>query len=244
MLDQDVSDHEVTRDLFFNRIETQTAAARQRLQQSPAIARCLGGDVDMQTYQAFLIEAYHHVKHTVPLLMACGSRLPERLEWLREAIVHYIEEEVGHQEWILNDLHHLGVDKEKVRHGKPGLATELMVSYAYDTIARNNPVGLFGMVYTLEKTSSTIATYAAGKIVTALDLPTKAMSYMVSHGSLDVAHMQDFERLMNRLDDADDQAAVLHSAGVFYELYRRIFEALPIVQKNPLQSLQEKSHAA
>jgi hypothetical protein len=70
------------------------------------------------------------------------------------------------------------------------------------------------------------------------------MSYMVSHGSLDVAHMQDFERLMNRLDDADDQAAVLHSAGVFYELYRRIFEALPIVQKNPQQSLQEKSHAA
>jgi len=244
MLDQDVSDHEVTQDLFFNRIETQTAAARQRLQQSPAIARCLGGDVDMQTYQAFLIEAYHHVKHTVPLLMACGSRLPERLEWLREAIVHYIEEEVGHQEWILNDLHHLGVDKDMVRHGKPALATELMVSYAYDTIARNNPLGLFGMVYTLEKTSSTIATYAAGQIVTALDLAENAMSYMVSHGSLDVAHMQDFERLMNRLDDADDQAAVLHSAGVFYELYRRIFEALPIVQKNPQQSLQEKSHAA
>ena len=232
--------HDAIQQLFFNQIETQTASARLRLEQSPAIARCLGGDVEMQTYQAFLIEAYHHVKHTVPLLMACGSRLPERLEWLREAIVHYIEEEVGHQEWILNDLHHLGVDKEKVRHGKPGLATELMVSYAYDTIARNNPVGLFGMVYTLEKTSSTIATYAAGQIVTALDLPTKAMSYMVSHGSLDVAHMQDFERLMNRLDGADDQAAVLHSARVFYELYTRIFEALPVSQQN----LEEKSHAA
>jgi hypothetical protein len=104
------------------------------------------------------------------------------------------------------------------------------------------------MVYTLEKTSSTIATYAAGQIVTALDLPQNAMSYMVSHGSLDVAHMQDFERLMNRLDDADDQAAVLHSVGVFYELYRRIFEALPILQKNPQQSpqqsLEEESHAA
>ena len=28
----------------------------------------------------FLDQAYHHVKHTVPLLMACGSRVPERLE--------------------------------------------------------------------------------------------------------------------------------------------------------------------
>jgi hypothetical protein len=100
------------------------------------------------------------------------------------------------------------------------------------------------MVYTLEKTSATIATYAAGQIVTALDLPAKAMSYMVSHGSLDVAHMQDFERLMNRLDDADDQAAVLHSAGVFYELYTRIFEALPVLQESSPQNLEEESHAA
>jgi len=235
-----MSNPTVTTEPFFNQIETATATARQRLQQSPAIARCLSGEVEMQTYQAFLVEAYHHVKHTVPLLMACGSRLPQRLEWLREAIVHYIEEEVGHQEWILNDLHCLGVDKEQVRHGKPALATELMVSYAYDSIARGNPVSLFGMVYTLEKTSSTIATYAAGQIVTSLDLPSMAMSYLVSHGSLDVVHMQDFERLMNRLDDAGDRAAVLQSVGVFYELYMRIFEALPI----SVEGLQEKSHAA
>ena len=182
----------MTSKTFFNEIEAITADARQQLEQAPAIERCLNGQVEMQTYQAFLTEAYHHVKHTVPLLMACGSRLPERLEWLREAIVHYIEEEVGHQEWILNDMQSLGVDKELVRHGKPTLATELMVSYAYDTVVRNNPVSLFGMIYALEKTSSTIATYAAGQIVSALDLAPNAMTYMVSHGSLDVEHMQDF----------------------------------------------------
>ncbi len=225
---------------FFHQIEAHSIDARLRLEQTPAIARCMTGRVEMQTYQAFLIEAYHHVKHTVPLLMACGSRLPERLEWLREAIVHYIEEEVGHQEWILNDLQQLGVDKEQVRHGQPSSATELLVSYAYDSVARGNPVSLFGMVYTLEKTSSTIATYAAGQIATALDLSADAMSYMESHGSLDVAHMQEFEKLMNRLDDADDRAAVLHAVTVFYSLYLRLFEALPV---SALDS-EEQSHAA
>jgi pyrroloquinoline quinone (PQQ) biosynthesis protein C len=225
---------------FFGEIEASTADARQRLEASPAIQRCLNGQVEMETYKAFLTEAYHHVKHTVPLLMACGSRLPERLEWLREAIVMYIQEEVGHQEWILNDLANLGVDKEHVRHGMPALPTELMVSYAYDTVARNNPVGLFGMVYALEKTSSTIATYAAGQIVSALDLSPAAMTYMVSHGSLDIEHMQHFERLMNRLDDAADKAAVLHSVGVFYGLYTDIFESLPLTGSDN----QENSHAA
>lgn len=230
----------MTTKTFFNEIEAITADARHRLERAPAIERCLSGQVEMETYKAFLTEAYHHVKHTVPLLMACGSHLPERLEWLREAIVHYIEEEVGHQEWILNDLQSLGVDKELVRHGKPTLATELMVSYAYDTVARNNPVSLFGMVYALEKTSSTIATYAAGQIVSALDLAPNAMTYMVSHGSLDVEHMQHFEKLMNRLDDDGDKAAVLHAASVFYDLYTNIFLALPIAAL----SEAENSHAA
>jgi pyrroloquinoline quinone (PQQ) biosynthesis protein C len=235
MLNQEASNQ-----AFFELIEEHSAADRRRLEQTPAVGHCLVGTVEMQTYQAFLVEAYHHVKHTVPLLMACGSRLPERLEWLREAIVHYIEEEIGHQEWILNDLELLGVDKQQVRHGKPSIATELMVSYAYDSIARGNPVSLFGMVYTLEKTSSTIATYAAEQIATVLDLPAEAMSYMVSHGSLDVAHMQHFEELMNRLEDAADRAAVLHAISVFYPLYTRIFEELPISDLHP----EERHHAA
>ena len=225
---------------FFNEIEIATADARQRLEASPAIQRCLDGEVEMQTYRAFLTEAYHHVKHTVPLLMACGSRLPERLEWLREAIVTYIQEEVGHQEWILNDLASLGVDKELVRQGQPSLPTELMVSYAYDTVARSNPIGLFGMVYALEKTSSTIATNAASQIVSALDLTPESITYMVSHGSLDIEHMQHFERLMNRLEDSADKAAVLHSAPVFYQLYSSIFQSLPLAQRVP----EENSHAA
>ena len=39
--------------------------------------------------------------------------LPERLEWLREAIAEYIEEEIGHQEWILNDIRACGGDAER-----------------------------------------------------------------------------------------------------------------------------------
>jgi pyrroloquinoline quinone (PQQ) biosynthesis protein C len=225
---------------FFNEIESLTADARRELESTPAIERCLEGRVEMQTYQAFLREAYHHVKHTVPLLMACGSRLPERLEWLREAIVRYIEEEIGHQEWILNDLQTLGVDKDSVRQGMPSTPTELMISYAWDRVTRGNPVGLFGMVYTLEKTSSTIATFAAGQIADALRLKPASMSYMVSHGSLDIEHMQHFERLMNRLDDAGDRAAVLHTAPVFYALYNGIFASLPLSANPNL----EQSHAA
>jgi pyrroloquinoline quinone (PQQ) biosynthesis protein C len=162
------------------------------------------------------------------LLMACGSRLPERLEWLREAVAEYIEEEVGHQEWILNDLEACGIDKEKIRNSEPNFETELMVSYAYDTAARKNPVGFFGMVNVLEGTSIILATNAASIIQEKLNLDDRAFSYLNSHGSLDIKHVEFYENLMNKLDDDDDKQAVIHCAKAVFILYANIFRSLPL----------------
>lgn len=212
---------------FFDRLQAETAAERATLVAAPVIADALAGRMTLGQYTAFLEQAYHHVKHTLPLLMACGSRLPERLEWLRTAVAHYIEEETGHQEWILDDLRACGADAQAVRLGRPGLATELMVSYAYDTIQRGNPVGFFGMVQVLEGTSIDLASRAADAIQKGLGLPDAAFSYLRSHGALDVGHVQFFEKLMNRLDRDEDRDAVLHCAKVMYRLYGDMFRGLP-----------------
>ncbi|MFQ7901244.1 MULTISPECIES: TenA family transcriptional regulator [Pseudomonadaceae] len=211
---------------FFDHLQHQTSAEREYLLGAPIIHAALAGTATHAQYIAFLTQAYHHVKHTVPLLMACGARLPERLEWLREAIAEYIEEEIGHQEWILNDIRACGGDAEAVRHGQPALPTELMVAYVYDRIARHNPASFFGMVNVLEGTSIALATQAAGVLQAKLGLPAKAFSYLTSHGSLDLEHIEFFKRLMNRLDDEDDKAAVVHTARVVYRLYGDIFRSL------------------
>jgi pyrroloquinoline quinone (PQQ) biosynthesis protein C len=214
---------------FYEQLLAQTEAERNELLAIPFIRRGMAGELGRDSYVAFLTQAYHHVKHTIPLLMACGSRLPERLEWLRVAIGEYIEEEMGHQEWILNDIDACGGDAEAVRHGLPATSTELMVAYAYDTIHRHNPVGFFGMVLVLEGTSVALATHAADVIRTTLKLPDHAFSYLRSHGALDVGHVGFFEALMDRLDHEEDQQAVLHCARVFYKLYGDIFRSLPMV---------------
>ena len=167
------------------------------------------------------------MRHTVPLMMACGARLPSRLEWLREAVCEYIEDEYGHEKWVLDDIEACGGDKDAVRTGRPSLPIELMVSFLYDLIARGNPVGLFGMVNVLEGTSIALATRAAGSIREHLDLPESAFSYLSSHGSLDIEHMQTYRRLMNNLEDPDDQAAVIHASTVVYRLYTDMFRGLP-----------------
>jgi pyrroloquinoline quinone (PQQ) biosynthesis protein C len=213
---------------FFEHLQAETQPMRESMLAIEQLARGARGEISQETYIAFLVQAYHHVKHTVPLLMACGSRIPMDKEWLREALAEYIEEETGHQEWILNDIKSCGTDPEIHRYGTPGPETELMVAYAYDTVNRGNPVGFFGMVLVLEGTSIQLATHASQAIQNSLGLPASAFSYLSSHGSLDIEHMKFYEKLVNRLDDEADQKAVIHVANMMYRLYGDIFRSIPL----------------
>ena len=212
---------------FFDRLQEATHQERTELFNLPIIRNALEGDVSLESYRAFLEQAYYHVRHTVPLMMACGARLPLRLEWLREAVCEYIDDEYGHEQWVLNDIEACGGDRNAVRDGHPSLPIELMVSFLYDLIARDNPVGLFGMVNVLEGTSIALATHAAGSIRERLELPESAFTYLSSHGSLDIEHMQTYRLLMNQLEDPGDQAAVIHASKVVYRLYADMFRGLP-----------------
>lgn len=211
---------------FFEQLQTETADARAQLFSAPIFQRAFSGDITREMYVDFLTQAYHHVKHTVPLLMTVGGRLPESKEWLRTAVAEYIEEEVGHQEWILNDIAACGADKEAVRDSDPALHTELMVAYAYDMAQRVNPLGFFGMVHVLEGTSITSADKAAESIQQSLDLPNNAFSYLRSHGALDQDHVKFFEGLMNQITDEDEQQLIISAAKRFYYLYGNIFRSL------------------
>ncbi len=211
---------------FHQQLMAATVQERDYLLAAPIIHRCFHGDISIDDYVAFLQQAYHHVKHTVPLLMSVGALLPESKEWLREAVAEYIEEELGHQEWILNDIARCGYNKQQARTSQPAFATEMMVAYAYDMVRRINPLGFFGMVLVLEGTSIALADLAAGTIGNKLQLPKKAFSYLSSHGALDQDHIKFFQSLMVQITDPAEQQLIIHAAKRFYRLYGDIFRSL------------------
>lgn len=211
---------------FHELLASRTAQAREYLTSAPIIQRALAGQIQRDEYIAFLTQAFHHVRHTVPLLMAVGSRLPARLGWLRKEIIHYTEEEEGHEQWILNDIQAAGGDSAAAATSLPSSATDAMVAYAYDTAMRRNPVGFFGMVFVLEGASVALACNAADRIQASLQLPNKAMTYLRSHGQLDQQHVQDLYAILSRFDEDQDRAAVERCAQVMFRLYGNIFYEL------------------
>ncbi len=210
---------------FYEQLTASTQQERDQLLTVPIIADCLQGRVKLPDYHAFLGQAYHHVRHTTPLLMSLGGRLPERLAWLRPAVAEYIAEEIGHEQWILDDIRAAGGDADAVRDSRPELPAELMVAYAYDLVNRGNPAGFFGMVFVLEGTSVALALMAADRIQQGLKLPDAAFSYLRSHGTLDQEHTQHLAELLEQMAP-EDQQDVVRYARVFYRLYGDIFRAL------------------
>ena len=90
---------------FHTRLLEQTHAARHGLLATPIIQGCLRGEVSLPSYLAFLREAYHHVRHTVPLLQATqgGAARAPRLAARPARRVHRARKH-GHDEWILDDI--------------------------------------------------------------------------------------------------------------------------------------------
>lgn len=213
---------------FYESLVMETAPQQGYLIATEQIQRGLAGAISLQTYLEYLAEAYHHVRHTVPLMQLVKSRLPEGREWLEEALNEYIAEESGHEEWILDDIRNAGGDAESVRHSRPNMATEFMVSYAYDFINRVNPVGFFGMVFVLEGTSTKLATVGAEALMRSLNLKADCFRYLTSHGSIDLEHMNFLRGLITRIERPEDKDAIIHMAQRMFILFANVFRSIPL----------------
>lgn len=223
---------------FFERLFAETRAEREAFIATPVIQRALRQGVPATMYIAFLGQAYHHVRHTCRLLSTAVARCTDRDQRYIGALLEYIQEERGHEEWILDDIAALGGDAEAVRAGQADMPCRLMVAYVYYAIEHISPYAMLGMVHVLEGMSAALATAAAGTLRTMLGAKDgRGFSYLSSHGSLDQDHVAFFRDLVNGIDDPAAQAAIVETARVVYRLYGDMFS--DIAARHP-----ELGHAA
>jgi len=205
----------------------ETIAEREAFLNIPIIREALDKGVDRALYLAYLCEAYHHVKHTCPLLALAASKCRDGDERLRDALLDYIAEERGHDEWILDDIAALGGDVEAVRNGSGGPAARIMVAYGYFATDRIGPYALLGMVHVLEGVSATIASQAAQSIRSKIGgSGGEGFSYLESHGSLDQEHVAFFEDLVNAIEAPRQLAMIVDTSKIMYRLFGDVFKDL------------------
>ena len=212
---------------FYDRLFAATADARRGFMSTPVIRRALAEGVSRELYLAFLAQAYHHVKHTCPLLRRAMAACGPADGGYRTALQQYIDEELGHEAWILDDIRALGGNADVVRDALPGLPCRVMVAYVYYAIEQFSPYAMLGMVHVLEGMSVALAQLGVQAVKRSLALEGEAgFSYLTSHGALDQDHVAFFRDLVNEIADETAQAHIIETARVIYQLYGNMFRAL------------------
>ena len=209
----------------FERLYEETAEARERFLAIPLVRQAAASGGTRELYLAFLTEAYHHVKHTFPLLSLAAART--RDESYQTALFIYMSEERGHDKWILDDIRAMGGDADVVARGKGSIPCQVMVGYAYYCIEWISPYAFLGMVHVLEGLSVMLAHSVAGAVQKSLAADSAGgFSYLQSHGTLDVEHTALFRKLVDSFEDRETQDIIIDAARVMYRLYGAIFEDL------------------
>ncbi len=213
---------------FFERLQNETQREREIFITRPLIQTAIQEGVSVDLYRDYLTQAYHHVKFTCPLLGLALSQCPVQDRDYRAALIEYIDEEKGHEEWILNDIEALGGNKDRVRNCAPNLPNKAMCAYVHYAITNISPYALMGMVHVLEGMSVVLADKAAETIrkTIAAENDEKGFSYLKSHGALDQEHVVFFENTVNKIQCPDAQQAVIDTAKMVYRLWGDMFDDL------------------
>jgi pyrroloquinoline quinone (PQQ) biosynthesis protein C len=221
----------------FQQLLQDTAAARQGFIELPLIQEVLRNGASKDLYLDFLGQAFHHVKCTASLLALAAARCGVEDRLYQAALFEYIEEERGHEEWILEDIGALGGDPEVVRHRAPRFPCKVMIGHAYYVVDHVSPYALLGMIHVLEG----MAMALAGRAVAALRasvVPSAGgggFKYLTTHSDLDVKHSEMFEKLVNGMDRRH-LPLVIDTTRDFYKLYGEIFRDLDAPRTNTIAS--------
>jgi pyrroloquinoline quinone (PQQ) biosynthesis protein C len=210
---------------FYEQLIAETAESRDAFLSIPLVQSTVRNGASRKLYLDFLAEAYHHVKHTFPLLALAASRTPDQR--YQDALVEYMDEERGHENWILNDIHAVGGDADRVRDGQGGPACRIMVAYAYYAIEHISPYAFLGSVHVLEGMSVLLADQVADAMKASLGLESDTgFTYLRTHGSLDTEHVAFFRTLVDGFSDRKTQRIIIDNARIFYRLYGSILHDL------------------
>ena len=201
------------------------AEARAAATLQPGVERLLSEGMSREEYLDFLEQLYHVVWHFCPTMAAAAAHCGEERRALRYALYHNIDDEKGHETWVLDDIRALGGDVDAVVRGKPAIPVQAMIGYNYFAAERLNPWSVLGMVHVLEEISANYSGRVAKAVAERLGITDGAgFRFLSSHGTMDLHHVAGFRELVNQITDPRDYEAIIDAANVNYALFGALFK--------------------
>lgn len=188
-----------------------------------------------QIYPSFLIQTYHYIKYSCPLMRSALNTLaaPPAIghSEVQAYLSRHISDEDGHDEWVLRDLLELGVGRLSATVALPLPSVISLVGSQMYMIEHVSPLAILGYMFVLEGFPQT------GGLLQFVqqqhEIPSFAMTTLAHHSDIDQEHGHALRALLDGSEFTDDEEEVImHSAlltsrsvGRFYEEVAILWEA-------------------
>jgi pyrroloquinoline quinone (PQQ) biosynthesis protein C len=202
-----------------------------QLRADPVFSRIFDGTASPELYLRFLTQTYHYVKLTQVLLAEGAKALkdhpdPERRAF-GERFAHHEAEEIGHEQWVLNDIRALGADVAAAERATPCAAVKgylAMCAFVWDS---RHPIALMGVSTLLEGVSEKLGSSTSRAFKERSTIPNirEALTFLEAHGEADVGHMEEARAAIRRVTSAADQDAIVLTARMTAFYYTHLLHA-------------------
>lgn len=168
-------------------------------------------------YPEYLVATHGVIRASVPLMERALERAQATDDpaaaGLAEYLEHHVDEERGHDDWLLEDLQVLGRSRDEVLARPPSTSVAALVGAQYYWIEHHHPVALLGYIGLLEGYPPTIADVDA--LMTRTGYEREAFRTLIRHAELDPLHRDDFDEMLDRLPLSPEQSAVIGLSGLY-----------------------------
>jgi hypothetical protein len=154
-------------------------------------------------YKDYLVTMHSIIRSSVPLMKAAYDRCkhlkkePKLISDLKKYYQKHIQEEMNHDEWLLDDLESISVSRNECLSRLPSLTVAEVVGSQYYWIFHWHPVSLLGYIVFLEGNPPKMELIEYLRTIT--EYPETAFRTLVKHSNLDPYHKHDLYELLESL---------------------------------------------
>ena len=181
--------------------------------------RFWGRELELPHYASLMRQIFHHARENPQIQAAATVFFRGKQREMVQPFLRHAASEVGHDQLALNDTAALGYDVSQIPTEQPLPATTALVAYPYFQIYNQNPVGYLGYLYYLEFMPTTFGAQYL-EVLAEMEVPKSALSFLVDHTVIDVAHNKLMRGYIQSLVKSDDDLnAVCYAIRVTGYLY-------------------------
>jgi hypothetical protein len=183
----------------------------------------------MPDYHALLRMLFHQTWEGPGTFALAGAHCDPRHEEARAYLIHHADEEKHHYQWVISDLRATGDCGPDPRESMPHPACQAYVAFNW-FVAIRAPVARLAIAAVLEGIGGRHGSTYGRRLCQSLALRRDQASFFVSHGELDVGHVEEVLATIDTCDlSARDWTWMAHAARTAGVLYRRMYdEARPV----------------